>query len=92
MEQKKLDEIVYMQKCKEFKNYFKIDAYKFFHPLMTEITGQPFFDLIAFDEFLHNVYGYSEEKHGSIKDFLCYHFDENVCMLVEDFVYCRFFK
>lgn len=34
------------------------------------VFGLASFDIIQFDQFLHNEFGYTEEKHGSILDFL----------------------
>lgn len=76
----------YMQLCYEFEKRFKVPVYKFYNPLMTAITEKPFFDVIKFDEFLHKYYNYDENKHGSMKDFLLIHFNEEVAEMVSKFI------
>jgi hypothetical protein len=43
---------------------------------LSSVTGWYEFDIIAFDEYAHEHWGYTEEEHGSLSDFVKSEFGE----------------
>lgn len=54
---------------KKFNLHFRVNALRFMDPLMTYITKRYQINAIAFDDWLHHQ-GYTEEDHGSMKDYI----------------------
>ena len=68
---------------KDFKNTFNVDITAFCEPTLSAICKKFYFDIIKFDEYLHKHKGYTEEKHGSIKDFIKTEYGDNSVKVIE---------
>jgi hypothetical protein len=67
---------------KEFERRFGIRN-SFKDTLLMAATGRYQFDLIAFDEYLHEQHGYREDEHGSCKDFVKARFGDEAVEFLE---------
>ena len=54
----------------KFEETFGVSKAKFADRLMMWVTGKYVLDIIKFDEWLHDTQGYTEEKDGSINNFV----------------------
>lgn len=52
-----------------FQRYFKIDSLRFMDPLVTIATNRYSLNIANFDSWLHTQ-GYTEEAHGSIRNYI----------------------
>lgn len=55
---------------KLFESVFKCALAKFVYIPMAIVKREFLFDPMKFDDYLKAHFGYSEEKHGSIRDFI----------------------
>lgn len=60
---------------KRFKELFNTQEY-FMDVKMTAVYGGYHLDIIALDDYAHKHWGYTEEKHGSLSDFITAEFGE----------------
>ena len=70
----------------DFQKYFNADLSKFLGILA--VADIPDFDIVKFDEFLHKEYGYNEEEHGSMKNFVTERFGEDASNLIIKLISC----
>ena len=68
----------------DFKKYFKDDLYKYTDSLLIK-CGVYGFDIIGFDNYLHST-GYSEDKHGSMKDYILKTYGDKAVKLIETLI------
>jgi hypothetical protein len=67
---------------KEFMNHFGTkDIFRL--DILSAQTKQYQFDIIKFDDWLHDFHNYKEEKHGSIKDFIFLKFEKEAMTFIE---------
>lgn len=66
----------------KFQFYFKIDAQRFMDGITTVITGRFNLNIIAFDDWLHRQ-GYTEEKDGSMRDYIKATYGESAASYIE---------
>lgn len=66
----------------KFKKIFETELIFFAHPLF-RLCNVYFFDIVGFDKWLHRK-GYSEEKHGSIKDYVILTYGEESEKFLEE--------
>ena len=66
---------------KEFKNTFGVPLEGFTDQRMAMI-GVYSFDIGRFDDFMHKK-GYTEEEHGSLRDYLSKRYGEKTAKLIE---------
>jgi len=62
----------------EFFDLFKVSLFKFHHLLFG-------FDIVKFDDWVHQQ-GYTEEKHGSLKQYLQKHYGEKAVQLIDSLI------
>lgn len=69
-----------------FEHHFNVKAI-FMDKPMTSMFGKYSFDIIEFDDYAHEHWGYTEEQHGSLQDFVNGRFGpeavEFLCRLLE---------
>lgn len=70
-------------KDKEFQTYFGVRRDIFQDRRMTMITGKYSLDIIRLDDWLHKAVQYSEEKDGSMKNFIREKFGEEAAQFIE---------
>ena len=66
----------------DFYNTFKTPLYKYIDKMLLNICGMKSFDIIGFDNYLHST-GYSEDKHGSMKDYILKTYGNKAVKLIE---------
>jgi hypothetical protein len=67
----------------KFNKIFGVELKYFVNPMfkMFDIYD---FDIIGFDDWLHRKKGYSEDKHGSMKDFITLKYGETARIFLEE--------
>ena len=67
----------------KFNKIFGVELKYFVNP-MFKMFGIYDFDIVGFDDWLHRRKGYSEEKHGSIKDFITLKYGKSTTEYLEE--------
>ena len=70
---------------RQFRKYFGVSLFDFKDTLLMIITHHYKFDILGFDKYCHQL-GYSEEKHGSLSDFITKKYGEDARKLVVDLI------
>ena len=71
-----------------FQTLFQVPMSQFNDLRLVEAFGGPFYlDLIKFDEYAHENWGYKEETHGSLKSFLLSRFGKDAVKLIEKLIW-----
>ncbi len=76
-------ELVLKKYSRKFKQIFGVELRYFVNPLLARI-GFYDFDIVGFDDWLHRRKGYSEEKHGSMRDFITLKYGETARIFLEE--------
>ena len=66
----------------KFKNVFGIDLSNFKDTIPMMVTGNFSFDIVSFDKFCHQSFGYSEDKDGSLSQFISKKFGKDANQLI----------
>lgn len=66
---------------KEFQGTFGVPLEGFTDPILAMI-GVYSFDICRFDEFMHKK-GYTEEEHGSLKNYIAKRYGEGTAKLIK---------
>jgi hypothetical protein len=75
----------FLQHGKWFKDTFGYALSNYIDPLMVRINVCSF-DVMKFDDFLHEEFKYDEEKDGSMKDFLTKKWGKNAAIIIEELI------
>ena len=71
-----------MNKHRLFYRIFKVELDRFTDKYF-KLFGLPSFDLFKFEDWVRKEYGYNEEKHGSLRDFVKAKWGESAVKLIE---------
>ena len=79
---KSVGELIY-KKQEEFQTLTGIEGKHFTDVRLTMLTGNYCFDIFAFDDYCRSQ-GYSEEKHGSLHDYIKQTYGEETVKWIEE--------